>query len=163
SEGRARSMNMRCNDTRELIGAYIDGELDLVRSLDIEGHIQECSMCSRDYQNQRTLHRAIREGDLYLEAPAGLQKRDTASRVRKTERRSWSLRGTLPWEIAEAAIVAAAIIILVVSLNSRGPSGGTLLARDLVSSHVRSLQGHATDVDNDDRHTVKPWFNGKVD
>jgi len=158
-------MNMRCNDTRELIGAYIDGELDLVRSLDIEGHLHECSACSREYEEHRTLHRAIREGGLYFEVPETLQKRVIRGLGRRNERParilpwSWSW----PWAIAEAAIVAVVLIVLIVSLIPRAGSSGTLLARDLVSSHVRSLQGHQTDVENDDRHTVKPWFNGRLD
>jgi anti-sigma factor RsiW len=156
-------MNMRCNDTRALIGAYIDGELDLVRSLDIEGHLNECSVCSQEYGNLNSLHRAIREGDLYFDAPAGLAKQIRAKLGHKDQRHTQALILSRPWAIARAAIVALVILILVGVMIFRGPSSESLLARDLVSSHVRSLQGRPTDVDNDDRHTVKPWFNGKVD
>jgi len=156
-------MNMRCNDTRELIGAYVDGELDLVRSLDIEGHLHECSVCSQEYQSHQKLRRAIRSGDLYFDAPAGLQERVTAQLGRKSERQPRALSWSWSWAIAEAGIIAVLILMLAVSLFWPAPSGGTLVARDLVSSHVRSLQGRTTDIDNDDRHTVKPWFNGKLD
>src|SRR5262249_8462864 len=156
-------MNMRCNDTRELIGAYVDGELDLVRSLDIEGHLHECSVCSQEYESHQKLRRAIRAGELYFDVPAGLQERVTAQLGRKNDRQPRALLWSRPWAIAEAAIVAVLIVILAVSLIWRAPSGETLVARDLVSSHVRSLQGRTTDIDNDDRHTVKPWFNGKLD
>src|SRR5262249_48330687 len=104
-------MNMRCNDTRELIGAYIDGELDLVRSLDIEGHLHECSVCSQEYESHRILRRAIRAGDLYFDVPAGLQRRVTARLGRKNEWRQSAPSWSRPWAIAEAAVVAVLIVI----------------------------------------------------
>jgi len=49
---------VNCKDAQKLINGYVDGELDLVRDLEIEQHLQECALCSQGYKN----HQALRSG-----------------------------------------------------------------------------------------------------
>ena len=73
---------MNCQETQTLIHGYLDGELDLMKSLEIEQHLQECSACARAHASFQAVRAAIKDGSLYLRPPAKLLKRIRSS-VRK--------------------------------------------------------------------------------
>ena len=158
---------MSCQTAQELIHAYVDGELDLARSLEVEQHMEQCEVCAIAYRNQTALRSALKDSSLYHSAPAGLEKRIRSSlrREAKSEvgRRSfgWSW---LPVGVALACVLLMALVIWQAVPGLR-PSRDELLAQEMVSNHVRSLQleSHRTDVISSDQHTVKPWFDGKLD
>jgi anti-sigma factor RsiW len=156
---------LSCQTTQQFIHPYLDGELDLARSLEVEQHMQECQVCASAYRNQTALRSAFKDSSLYHTAPEKLQKRIRSSlrREAKSEvgRRSFSWRW-LPVGVALALVLAFVTWRVVPGLR---PSGDELLAQELVSNHVRSLQleSHRTDVISSDQHTVKPWFDGKLD
>src|SRR2546426_12571747 len=72
-----------CKDTQELLDGYLDGELDIVRGMEIEGHLRRCPACSQVYENHQALRSAIRARAPYFKAPAGLHQR-----VRSTVRQA---------------------------------------------------------------------------
>ncbi len=158
---------MSCQTTQELIHAYVDGELDLARSLEIEQHMQECQVCASAYHNQIALRSAFKDSSLYHPAPEKLEKRIRSSlrREAKSEagRRSFGWR----WLPVGAALALMLLMAFVIwrAVPGLSPSGDELLAQEIVSNHVRSLQleSHRTDVISSDQHTVKPWFDGKLD
>lgn len=152
---------MNCAESRLLLHAYADGELDLGRSLDVEQHLQSCAVCAREKQAVLSLRSALRAGGLTYTAPQSLR-----NKVRQiapiSEEKSRPMRTPWLWRLLAAGATAAAILAFV--LRPAGTSDSDLLANEIVSSHVRSLMAsHLTDVASSDQHTVKPWFDGKVD
>ena len=147
---------------------YLDGELGLARSLEVEQHMHDCKICARSYRSQTTLRSALKNDSLYYSAPGNLNKRIQSS-LRKEAKTEASPRW-FGWRwLSVGASLAFVLLIGVVVWRSVPrsirPSGDELLTREVVSDHVRSLQmpGHLTDVLSSDQHTVKPWFDGKVD
>jgi anti-sigma factor RsiW len=155
---------MDCKEAEKLIDGYVDGELDLVYNLQIERHLQECARCSQGHQSHQALRNGIKAGLPYFKAPEELQKRIQLSlhKAAKAEAAAGVLRR--PWISIAAPLAAAAIVVLALVPLLRGPSAEELLAREVLAGHVRSLMAdHLSDVASSDRHTVKPWFDGKLD
>jgi anti-sigma factor RsiW len=147
-----------------LIHGYVDGELDLVRSLDIERHLQECPACTRVYQQQQTLQRVLTEGSLYYHAPGDLRKRLQAA-VRKAGPAKPAFASWVrPWMAAAASLLLVAGLAGALFYAWSAQNEKDLVAREVVAAHVRSLMAsQSADVLSSDQHTVKPWFNGKLD
>ena len=155
---------MNCEAAQTLVDAYIDGELDPAGKLEIERHLEECALCSQGYREHQGLKRAVNGGELRFKAPPELQQR-----IRFALRREASAetpQRTVPrrWFTAAASLAIAALALLVVLPLWRERSVDDLIAREVLAGHVRSLMvDHLADVPSSDQHTVKPWFDGKLD
>jgi len=153
-----------CQETQALLDGYVDGELDVVRSVEVERHLQDCQACAHVYKNHQALRSAIKGGELYFSPPARLQKRVRAAvrQANRAETHTW----VWPWRGLSVAASLAAVALLVWSLVPllTGPSVNDRVTQDLIAGHVRSLMAsHLTDIASSDQHTVKPWFEGKLD
>jgi anti-sigma factor RsiW len=156
---------LNCQEAQALINGYVDGELDLMKSLEIERHLQECSGCARAHASLQAIRTAIRNSDLYFRTPPDLARR-VRSAVREADRADHPRRvrpGALLAVAASLALITAAGWGLARLMPTRPDDA--FLARELVASHVRSqmLPSHRYDVASSDPHTVKPWFEGKLD
>jgi anti-sigma factor RsiW len=155
---------MKCNEVQNLLHPYSDGELDLVRQVEIEEHLSDCSECGEQEKNLRSLRTAISTSTLYQRAPSALRER--VQNANPPEIREVRRHSSMPWPAIAAGVllVFGAGVAIGVVFGRRGSSADELLADRIVASHVRSLQAeHLTDVVSSDRHTVKPWFRGKLD
>ncbi len=151
---------MNCAEAAPLLHAHFDSELDLVSSMAVEGHLESCVACAGANRRLGLLRAEI------LGAGFGDSAEPVLERIRAVilppgsepakARQSW-WRG--PWVLVP---VAAALLFSVAIPRWEKSAGRD--GRELVDSHLRSLVGeHLVDVPSSDRHTVKPWFQGKVD
>jgi len=154
---------MNCAEIHHLLQPYADRELDLVHSLDVERHVKTCAACAAAINSLRSLHSALRDSDLTYHAPDSLRKivrRMARASGEEIQSRSSNFQWLWKW----LAAGATAFAVLTIILRPSGLSGHDQLLNDVVASHVRSLMvGHLTDVASSDEHTVRPWFDGKLD
>lgn len=162
----------------ELVPALLDEELGIADAIAVEHHLRACSGCQLEFAKQRNASARLRSDASYFKAPASLAQRVKMSLPRDSERltrsKSWHLdwlpaaAGPKTWRLnwLGSGAVAASVLALALSgtLYLALPSNHERLTDELISSHVRSLQvDHLSDVASTDQHTVKPWFNGKLD
>jgi anti-sigma factor RsiW len=153
-----------CQEVQDLLHGYVDGELDVVRTLDIDRHLRDCSACARLYAHQQALRSALRGGGLYFTPPEPLEQRVRAAvrRVSDADTRTWGW--SWRWLRLGAAMACVAVVLWSVVPLLMKSSAPDHALQELVASHVRSLMvDHLTDVTSSDSHTVKPWFEGKLD
>lgn len=158
---------MNCEIATILLSGYSDAELDTARRMRVETHLDGCARCRESYRNNTFLSRALRDESFYFEPPAALRETILTS-IRAVERKP--VRTNMPqrtpwptWLVAGAlATLILSMAIITITHSRRAPDD--MLVRELVSSHIRSLMAeHITDVPSSDQHTVKPWFDGKLD
>lgn len=156
---------MSCDLPRTVIHGYLDGELDAVRAAEFEGHLEECPECVAALESQESLRSSLHRARLYEKAPPLLRHKVLAA-IRPAEPVPISSRRRTV--VAQWLAVAAVLLLLLYSGWRFIPSlseknSQTALAAQIVDAHLRSLQpGHLTDVISTDQHTVKPWFDGKL-
>ncbi len=155
---------MDCVEAKDLVHFYIDQELDLLRVVDVDKHLQSCAACRDLYDRQRALRSTLRRDASYHRAPPELRERlRFAIRAQTNGTTRPRARGRSQWN-AGLAVAAAVVLSVSVALYIVLPTPQDRLENDVVSSHVRSLMvNHLSDVASSDQHTVKPWFNGKLD
>lgn len=155
---------MDCSHAQSLLDTYLDNELDPVRNLEIDEHLHSCPRCSQSYSEWQLFRQSFKTESLYFKAPTDLQKRIERSLREAARAETPSRWFGLSWIKMSAPIAAAALVMLTFLPFIRGPSPDELLTQEVVASHIRSLMvNHLADVPSTDEHTVKPWFNGKID
>jgi anti-sigma factor RsiW len=152
-------MNIDHSRMSELLHAYVDGEIDLINGQEVARHLRSCEPCQRLEEQIRALRDALTSDSAAYRAPARLRRNVRAALRRETKenRVSWS------W-LAIAAGATCAVLLLAAAVFQTTRTKRNSLADQVVGNHVRSLLAtHLVDVASSDQHTVKPWFDGKID
>lgn len=161
---------MNCHEAHRLLEVDVDGELDLVRQLELEAHLATCPNCTALRASYVARREALRDALPRFVAPPELagQVRAALSAEGVRENKPVRMARLIPasWLAWNAAGIAAAAALALVMGYSWGSARarGNLLVDEAVADHIRSLQfTHLSDIASTDQHTVKPWFAGKLD
>ena len=149
---------MNCQNCEPLLSGYLDFELDLPTSLQVEQHLQECESCRAAFERQQQLQRRIEAAEPAYPLPDSVRARVTRK-----------LRGgPLNPGIARRAALAFALLFVLATVGLALQHNFSATEQDqtadrLLSAHLRSLlPDHLVDVRSTDLHTVKPWFDGRI-
>ena len=157
---------MPCEQTQNQLHGYLDGELDPVSAASFEKHLETCPDCKQTLAAEEALHQSIQKANLYERAPESLRMSLMGKPEARSEVKPFPAPRAFAWQwLAAAAVFLLAAVVGWQQLQKpRGLSESQVMAAALVDAHLRSLQpGHLTDVESTDQHTVKPWFDGRID
>ena len=147
---------MNCHEAARLIDAYVDDELAAAEAALVADHIERCPMCRQRIAEREWLKPLVRSMP-YHAAPARL--RAAVAAARPQPRRSWQ---GLAWAAGLAIAVTAAGAVGVRARYTAQAT--TALAADVLDRHIAALASeHPFEVRSSSQHTVKPWFQGKLD
>jgi len=148
---------MVCESWKAKLDTCLDGELPEEEMRSFDAHVRSCRSCSADALTRVQMKRAIQAAGKRYTPSAEFRKRmqqKIASKPQRSFRLGWTLAA------------AAAVILVVGTLTSAYL--GTRSGRDQVFSEIADLHvatlasASPVDVISTDRHTVKPWFQGKI-
>jgi anti-sigma factor RsiW len=162
---------MDCKTALTLLEPYLDKELDRVDARELEAHVDGCVDCRTALTRLDELRLALRDTTLRYPAPQQLRDRIAAASAAETSANASGRSHRAAWRAARVRIAAACILafgaggVSVHWWNSAQVAQGerVQISRDLFASHWRALAAASpVDVVSSDRHTVKPWFAGKI-
>ena len=156
---------MTCEETRELLDAVHDGELQPAMRAAVEAHLRTCTSCTATLAGHEALRKKVRSlgrmpapEALAAKIHKSLAKADSEARGKVLNVRSWSAMAAS--HFLAIAIGGAAVFGLM-----HGRYVRNFAIQETIDAHVRSLIDERTlmQVASNDSHNVRPWFMGKLD
>jgi anti-sigma factor RsiW len=148
---------MTCDAWRQKTDAYLDGELPEAEVRDLDAHLHDCPDCASQALLHSQLKRSIRfAGNTFAPSPEFRQQIESSIR-KKSTRRQWG------WMPQFGLALATMLLLVVGSMLWLRHRESNQVVGELTDLHIATLaSANPVDVISTDRHTVKPWFQGKV-
>lgn len=150
---------MACERWSDKLDAYVDGELSLPEANELGKHLRECSDCAAEALERVQMKRSVANAGKYFEPSTEFRKK-----IEKNIHKSSKKTNIWGWQI----VALPALLVLIISLAmglyvNREKAKRERVYGELADLHVATLAS-ATPVDvlSSDKHTVKPWFEGKI-
>jgi anti-sigma factor RsiW len=152
---------MACESLKGKLDTYLDGELPEQEMRALDSHVRGCASCSSDALGKLQMKRAVQVAGKRFTPSAEFRKRIEQSIAPK--RRGFALGSVRPnWILAVAAIALVAFALFI-ARNVSDRSAKQQVFSEIADLHVGTLASSSpVDVISTDRHTVKPWFQGKI-
>lgn len=150
---------MACDAWRDQLDAYVDGELTPAEASALSAHMRECASCATVALARVQMKRAVADAGKRYEPNAELRLKIARSISAKPRTKArWY------WLVVGVPALAIVLVSLFVNLSvQRSRTLGHRIYGELTDLHVTSLASpNPVDVISTDRHTVKPWFEGKL-
>jgi len=159
---------VNCTRLQQVLDAHIDDELDRNTTGDITTHLSECTACAALRDQRIALRQDLRAHAPYFNAPATLVptiRRSLGRALIQSEAKAKPRATGLSWFHAAAFATVAALAGLIGGYWLAQPLPDYPLRDPAVASHVAALAParQLIQIASSDRHTVKPWFQGKTD
>jgi len=148
---------MTCDPWQEKLDAYVDGD-GPQDSSDLEAHLRTCPSCSADALGRLKMKRMTQAAAARYSPSPQFRLRIEKS-IQKSRKPLWAFG----WMPALAAVAVALILIVASAALWLRHSAREQTLAELLDLHVATMaSANPVDVISTDRHTVKPWFQGKL-
>jgi anti-sigma factor RsiW len=149
---------MACEQWQSQLDTYLDGELAAEPTRALDAHLRTCPTCAADALTRVQFKRSVKATGMRFTPNAAFRSK-VQKQIGSKRRRSWSFG----WTLATATFALLLIAGVITNYIGRQNLKEQQIYSELADLHVATLGSlNPVDVVSSDRHTVKPWFQGKI-
>lgn len=156
---------MNCEETIQLLPAYIDKQLDVAHAIALEKHLSHCPVCNAKHAELNELQKAVRSALPYQHAPSALYDNIVATLGNQSDSGKLEKSSSYPHffkiGLSFAASVLIGFVVVTTYLHHREEQQ---LIESILSSHMNALSSNQlTDVKGATAQDLAPWLNSRLD